>query len=196
MNPYIHVALLKSKRRAWGVAVAFVLLILGFAPVNSVVLARLRENALLFPTLVIGLFLCLAYVLGYFVTQIGLKSWKAYLYMLALLAAAFLLTYADRNIEERFHLLEYGVLGILLFKALQFHLKRDVALVVSALLLTTFIGWIDESWQSLIPRRGYDLRDVFDNAVGAAVGIGFERIRQEYAESTTASPVMSGAGPH
>jgi len=70
--------------------------------------------------------------------------------------------------EEALHFVEYGVLGLLLFRALR-HRVADFAVFPAALLLGTAFGMVDECVQWLVPGRFWDLRDVFVD--GLAVGL-------------------------
>ena len=85
-----------------------------------------------------------------------------------------------RIIQERIHLLEYGVVGGLAYAAL---LERwgDAADRVAerprwqrwpalwAILIAGAAGWGDELVQAALPNRTYDLRDVATNAEAAAL---------------------------
>ncbi len=66
--------------------------------------------------------------------------------------------------EEAVHLLEYGLLSYLVFKALS-HRVRDWTVYISAAGLTALIGTGDEFIQWLVPTRVWDYRDVGINAV-------------------------------
>lgn len=65
---------------------------------------------------------------------------------------------------EPVHLVEYGVFGILAFRALSPHL-RDRAVYLAAAALTALVGTLDELFQWLIPGRIWDLGDIGINAV-------------------------------
>lgn len=73
---------------------------------------------------------------------------------------------------ERTHLLEYGLLAVLLREALLERRRRGGSMrrpaVVAAAVAST-VGVLDEVVQGLLPTRVFDLRDVGFN-VGAAVG--------------------------
>ncbi len=69
--------------------------------------------------------------------------------------------------EEAVHLLEYGLLAYLVFKALS-HRVRDWTVYISAVGLTAFIGTGDEFIQWLVPTRVWDYRDVQINAAAGA----------------------------
>ncbi|MFQ5699842.1 MAG: VanZ family protein [Myxococcota bacterium] len=61
--------------------------------------------------------------------------------------------------EEALHFVEYGVLSILLYRAL-LHRVRDPAIYGCALVLGTTLGIVDEALQWIVPGRIWDLRDL------------------------------------
>ncbi len=67
------------------------------------------------------------------------------------------------NPEEAFHFVQYGVLSLLLFRALQ-HRLRDPSIYVAALLMGSSFGILDELIQWVVPRRYFDYRDIWLNA--------------------------------
>ncbi|MGF1609673.1 MAG: VanZ family protein [Kiloniellales bacterium] len=66
--------------------------------------------------------------------------------------------------SEALHFIEYGVLGLLLFRALS-HRLRDQGIYIAACLLGTTIGSIDEAIQWLTPGRFWGLDDIWINFV-------------------------------
>lgn len=77
---------------------------------------------------------------------------------------------------ERVHVLEYGLLGFLLYRALfprRGEGGGDPALFVLALAVLSTAGTLEETVQWLVPRRVGDIRDVGINAVSALVGLLF-----------------------
>ena len=69
--------------------------------------------------------------------------------------------------EEAVHLVEYGLLGVLLYRALRHHFD-DAAVLLAAVVLGALIGIVDELVQFVTPRRYFDYRDVRLN-LGASV---------------------------
>lgn len=97
-------------------------------------------------------------------------------------AVYFVLWIHLERFEERIHLVEYGILGALLHRALVLHRQasrgrgwRHPAL--GAIFLVTVLGWLDEGIQHLLPNRYYDLRDVALNAVAGALAVGLVAAR-------------------
>ena len=70
--------------------------------------------------------------------------------------------------EEAIHLTQYGVLGLLVFRALT-HRMRDISIYIAAALVVGIVGIIDEYIQWLIPFRVFDLRDIRTNFVAGAL---------------------------
>jgi VanZ family protein len=69
------------------------------------------------------------------------------------------------------HLLEYGVLGVLLCRAVGIALSRDRVVAVLALLaIVATLAACDEVFQSTIPGRVTDVRDWLADLTGAAIG--------------------------
>jgi hypothetical protein len=71
-------------------------------------------------------------------------------------------------VAEAFHLVEYGLLGVLAFRALACHL-RGLRAYAAAAALTALVGTCDELVQWLTPGRYWDLRDVGLNAAGGVL---------------------------
>ena len=93
----------------------------------------------------------------------------AKLWLLAIFAVFIGYIYALREIpEEAIHLGEYGLLGILVYRALT-HRVRDFSIYLAAAMVVAMIGVIDEYIQWLTPSRVFDLRDIRTNAVAGAL---------------------------
>jgi hypothetical protein len=65
--------------------------------------------------------------------------------------------------EEAVHFLEYGLLGILLFRALS-HRLRDAGIYAVAVLVGSLVGTADEIIQWIVPRRFFAFSDIWLNA--------------------------------
>ncbi|MDL1957614.1 MAG: VanZ family protein [Candidatus Desulfofervidus auxilii] len=68
---------------------------------------------------------------------------------------------------ERIHFLEYGILGILIFKATGKEIKQNIF----AIILLVTIAVIDESIQYMLPNRVGDIRDIVMNLTGGVIGL-------------------------
>jgi VanZ family protein len=87
-----------------------------------------------------------------------------------------------RQVEERVHFLEYGLVGGLVYSALRERRRNrleaaeplgpatrfagPVAIVVNGL-----AGWSDEGIQALLPQRVYELHDVAMNVLAGTLAI-------------------------
>ncbi len=67
--------------------------------------------------------------------------------------------------EEALHFVQYGFLGILLFRALS-HRSRDVSIYFIGAIIGGIIGIIDETIQWVTPRRYWALGDIWLNFFG------------------------------
>jgi len=77
--------------------------------------------------------------------------------------------------EERTHLFEYSLVAALVHEALlerQENGRRVPMPAILALIISIFLGWLDEGIQSLLPNRVYDLMDVCFNTLAATMIIG------------------------
>lgn len=125
-----------------------------------------------------GLFLWITY-LGFAAAAGGLvraavrRRWRPsprQLLVLAAIGGLFCwMTWSLRaNPEEAFHFIQYGVLSLLLFRALR-HRLQDPSIYLAAALLGAAAGIVDELIQWLVPQRYFDYRDIGINAL--AVGL-------------------------
>ena len=77
--------------------------------------------------------------------------------------------------EEAVHYILYGILGILLFRALS-HRVHDFSIYILAILVGSMVGILDEAIQWAVPERYFDTRDIWLNVTGvtlAQVAIAF-----------------------
>ncbi len=96
-------------------------------------------------------------------------SWKNYIY-LAITATVFI-GYTFRlsdNPEEAIHFVEYGILSLLLYRALV-HRIRDSSIFLIATILGSIIGIIDETIQWITPERYWAYKDVWINFLAVAL---------------------------
>ena len=70
--------------------------------------------------------------------------------------------------EEAIHLLEYGILAALIYRAIR-PTATDAAVLGATVLLTTLMGVVDEVIQWITPLRYWDLRDIGLNATAAVL---------------------------
>lgn len=80
------------------------------------------------------------------------------------------------NVVEKVHVLEYGLLGWLLYRAIVPRREdgvNDPALLVVVFAVVAVAGTLEEGVQWLVPRRIGDIRDVGINALSGLVGLLF-----------------------
>ena len=95
---------------------------------------------------------------------------NAYLWLFGIVAAFMVYIYQLRDIpEEAIHVAEYGVIGILVYRALS-HRTRDFSIYVMAALIVGMIGVLDEYIQWVAPSRVFDLRDIRTNFLAGSLG--------------------------
>ncbi len=91
------------------------------------------------------------------------------------IAAVYLLVLVRMTIPaERTHLIEYGVLALLIYAALSERLKQGKFVPVPAMLavmLAGLLGVLDEAIQYLLPARVFDPVDMLFNFVAAALAV-------------------------
>lgn len=69
---------------------------------------------------------------------------------------------------EAIHFLEYGILSLLIYRAVA-HRVHDISIYPSVILIGTLLGTIEEAVQWLVPGRVFDLRDITMNFTAVAL---------------------------
>jgi VanZ family protein len=70
--------------------------------------------------------------------------------------------------EEAVHFIEYGLLGLLTYRALS-HRVRDAGIYFAAVIIAGIVGTVDEAIQWATPLRVWDLRDIGLNVFAASL---------------------------
>ena len=90
-------------------------------------------------------------------------------------AAVYLMVFARMAVpEERSHLIEYSVVAVFIYEALQERASqgRRVPLpALMAVLATSLVGFLDECIQLLLPTRVFDPRDILFNVLAAVMAV-------------------------
>jgi hypothetical protein len=133
----------------------------------------LREEGLLTNLFFLSMFMIAATVLA-----LGLKMRPAGAEIGVALgvAAVYILLFIRMGItiEERTHLMEYSVVGALIYQALiERHRNRHLILppALIAILLTTLLGLLDEGIQHFLPNRVFDPIDILFNFLAGLLAI-------------------------
>lgn len=71
---------------------------------------------------------------------------------------------------ERVHFIEYGLLSLLVFRALR-HNIRDRSLYLWSGIVVFCLGFLDEGIQYALPNRVYETKDVIVNGVAGILGL-------------------------
>ena len=91
-------------------------------------------------------------------------------------ATAYFMVFVRMGIaEERTHLIEYGIVALLIHAALNERAMQSPhvpAPAVLAVAIAGSVGVIDELIQALLPNRVFDLRDILFNVLAAAMAVG------------------------
>lgn len=153
----------------------------------------------------LGLTITLLFVVAAALVVVGVmrrRTGPRELGTLALGGAIYVVALSRMSIlQERLHLLEYGLLALIILAALRARARAGgrptgAALPLVAIALTAAAGWGDEGIQAVLPNRVYDLRDVGFNAGAGALAIGIELLRtaarrRDEQRSATEPPIES-----
>lgn len=92
------------------------------------------------------------------------------------------------------HLMEFGLLGFLLARALQYGRSlTNIGLFLWTTGICVSFGLLDEAHQFLVPERMFDLMDLFFDSLGAVAGSGsFILIRTLKADSSGSRAAATG----
>lgn len=159
-------------RRLWGCVA------LAVAGVYSTLLtASVLSDVLYHEGLVTVLFLGAMALMGLAVLTQGLRVRPRGLEIGVALGifAVYMMIFLRLAIPERSHLIEYGVVSVLLHEALHASAAAGRTIPVpaaSAIVLTTVVGAIDETIQLALPFRHFDWTDMLFNLIAAVMGVG------------------------
>ncbi len=165
------------ERRLWLWTLAVVVAIYSTLGLAGTLTDELVERELLDSAFVVGFLLVLVTIAsqGFTVRPRGLEIGIAVGTL-----AVYLMVFVRMGIplEERTHLIEYGVVGVFVYAALNERQKAGGAVRAPALLAVAIalaIGIVDELIQGALPNRVFDPRDILFNAIAAtmAVASGF-----------------------
>ena len=174
MPLYINYGFIKSISREWrwGIVAIYTGSIYAFLPFGTA-FWRFVLNHWGSGINYLGLFfVCVlgTYFLIYLIFQKQVKKLSVYLAFFAISCACLaLLKYMCVAGAERFHLLLYGILSVIVFWALKLHAKGNRIYLYTAILVF-LLGAIDEFIQGILPMRVFDTRDIFMNWLSSGMG--------------------------
>ena len=161
------------ERRLWLWTLAIVAAIYSTLGLAGALAGALRDRDLLDTSFILGGLLVIVTI----VTQ-GLKTRPGSVEIVAALgvAVAYFMVFVRIGIpeEERTHLIEYGVVAILVHEALMERANQGRHIPVPALLalvVTALLGILDEGIQAILPNRVFDVRDVGFNTLAGLMAL-------------------------
>ena len=164
----------KRERRLWLWTAVVVLAIFTSLGLTPGLVAFLSERGLVEPAFGLGALLVLAAILS---QGLRVRPRGAEIGVALGVAAAYLLVFVRLSIPaaERTHLVEYGVVAVLVHEALAERARHGGALrwpvPLLALAITSCLGVLDEAVQWLLPNRVFDWRDIAFNVVAAWIAV-------------------------
>ncbi len=105
-----------------------------------------------------------------YVRSFRLASLSSYFWLIIIAGIFFgyTIVLGTKNPEESVHFVQYGVLGVLVYRALTHRLK-DATVFFAAAIICTMIGTIDEFIQWMVPRRVWGISDIWINFLSAVL---------------------------
>lgn len=163
----------RREQRLWLFALAVVVAIWSTLGLAGTLAAELRRRDLLAAAFVLGFVAVIAAIAAGALTK---RPRGSEIWAVVGVAAAYWMIAVRMGVsaEERTHLFEYGLVAVLIHRALIERRRggrRVPVPAVLAVVATAGLGWVDEGIQAMLPSRVYDLRDVGVNAVAGLLAI-------------------------
>ncbi len=165
----------KRERRLWLAVLVVMAAIYATLGLAQRLAAFLEERGLL--DLTVGLFLLCMFLVGVTILTQGLKvrPGGAEVAVAIGVATAYLLVLTRMTIPtERSHLIEYSIVGVLIYEALterRSHGRRVPLPPLLAVLITVVLGALDEGIQWLLPNRVFDPVDILFNTIAGTMAV-------------------------
>lgn len=166
---YLRKQKIRKIRDRW-LVISYTLLIYITLPVSPRLWERFTGYAGNFADYVTAVILGLAGLLIVFYLISKRKSIRAFIW-LATIASAY--AWGLKNLDlsiERIHFIEYGLLAVLVFRALRHHI-RDKSIYLCSGFAVFWLGFLDEGIQYILPNRVFELKDVIVNGAAGALGV-------------------------
>ncbi|MFH1782999.1 MAG: VanZ family protein [Candidatus Omnitrophota bacterium] len=159
-----------SAKTYWIFSALWTLLIYSTLYIVRPICNFLKKNAPFNEIVSLSLVVLFIFIVGIFFKKTKIKNIATY-FLLALVACLYIITFKYIEYpEERIHLVQYGILAFLIYKALSFRLN-GIRPYLIAFLLTSLIGWGDELIQGILPNRYYQTTDVMLNSVSGSLSL-------------------------
>lgn len=160
------------ERRLWAWTLAVVVAIYSTLGLARTLAGVLREEGLLVAAFALGMLLVAgtAAVLGLRRRPGGLEIGVA----LGVATAYYMVLVRMALPEERTHLIEYGVVAVLIHEALKERAKgsrRVPVPALAAIVTAAAVGAIDEGIQAFLPTRVFDFEDIVFNFLAAVMAV-------------------------
>lgn len=179
------------ERRLWGWALAVVVAIYATLGLAGTLARALRESGLL--AVAFGLCFLLA-VVAIAASTLRRRPGRREIWVGLGVAVAYGMVLVRMGVtaEERTHLFEYGLVAVLIHRALEERRangRRVPAPAVLAVIAAALLGWIDEGIQAVLPNRVYDPLDAGTNALAALMAVtASEALRWARRRATSEEP--------
>lgn len=162
----------KLEKLLWLLAVLVFVVIFSTLFIGSPLLNLLSNQNIQAAIFFMGMILISALVLYHGLKSTSLSNMTG-VYMG--LIAVYLMLFLRLGLPERTHLMEYSVLAIFIYQALNERFKnsdKQIKPALWAMVITFLIGTLDETIQFFVPDRVFDLNDIFFNCFAACSAIG------------------------
>ena len=165
------------ERRLWLWTLAVVVAIYSTLGLARTLAGALREAGLLEGTTLVFFGFFALFLVGATVVTQGLKARPGgaeIAVALGVTAAYLMVFFRMVSLEERTHLIEYGVVGVFIYEALAeraSHGRRVPLPPLLAILATAALGLLDEGIQLFLPSRVFDPVDILFNLLAGAMSV-------------------------
>ncbi len=169
----IDVRLNESERRSWIYVISWTFVIFITIPLARKIQAFVSNN-LGRDLFTYGVIAIIIVMLVFSMRRLKLKKQTAkvssYVWLtgISFILISYSIYLGKKSPEEAVHFIQYGVLAILIFRALT-HRITDQGIYIVAIMCTLAIGILDETIQWLTPGRYWGLRDIWLNSFAAVL---------------------------